>query len=63
MFSGGRPHGKEHIWSDWLKKYVRQLPGHYAAYGLFFTADTWCKVHRSLRGKTPAMATGLTNHG
>jgi hypothetical protein len=30
--------------------------------GLFFAAYNWCKVHRSLRGKTPAMATGLTDH-
>jgi hypothetical protein len=42
--------------------FSKRWDNHRAALGLFFAFYNWCRVHRSLRGKTPAMATGLTDH-
>jgi IS1 family transposase len=42
--------------------FSKRWDNHRAALGLFFAAYNWCKKHGSLRGKTPAMATGLTDH-
>jgi IS1 family transposase/transposase-like protein len=40
------------------KKWVN----HEMALALYFAAYNFCKKHRSLKGKTPAMAAGLTDH-
>lgn len=42
--------------------FSKRWDNHRAALGLFFAAYNWVKVHRSLKGQTPAMASGLTDH-
>jgi hypothetical protein len=35
---------------------------HRAALAIHFCHHNWCRVHRSLKGETPAMAHGIANH-
>lgn len=42
--------------------FSKRWDNHRAALGLFFAHYNWCRAHRSLGGKTPAMASGLANH-
>ena len=42
--------------------FSKRWDNHRAALGLFFAHYNWCRKHRSLNGKTPAEAHGLTNH-
>lgn len=39
--------------------FSKRWGNHRAALGLFFAHYNWCRKHKSLRGKTPAMASGL----
>jgi transposase-like protein/IS1 family transposase len=42
--------------------FSKRWGNHRAALALLFAHYNWCRKHRSLQGKTPAMAHGLTNH-
>jgi hypothetical protein len=42
--------------------FSKRWDNHRAALALFFAHYNWVRKHRSLRGKSPAMATGLTDH-
>lgn len=42
--------------------FSKRWDNHRAALGLFFAHYNWCRVHRSLRRQTPAMASGLATH-
>ena len=42
--------------------FSKKWDNHEAALGLYFAFYNFCRVHGSLDGETPAMATGLTNH-
>jgi IS1 family transposase/transposase-like protein len=42
--------------------FSKRWDNHRAALGLFFAHYNWVRKHRSLGNKTPAMASGLTNH-
>jgi len=39
--------------------FSKRWDNHRAALGLFFAHYNWCRKHRSLKGQTPAMASGL----
>jgi IS1 family transposase len=42
--------------------FSKKWDNHRAALGLFFAHYNWCRKHKSLKGITPAMAHGITNH-
>lgn len=42
--------------------FSKKWNNHRAALGLFFAHYNFCRAHSSLKGETPAMAHGLTNH-
>jgi IS1 family transposase/transposase-like protein len=42
--------------------FSKKWNNHRNALGLFFCHYNYCRPHKSLRGQTPAMAHGLTNH-
>jgi hypothetical protein len=42
--------------------FSKRWGNHRAAMGLLFANYNFCKKHRSLKGRTPAQAHGLTDH-
>jgi IS1 transposase len=42
--------------------FSKTVDNHRHSVALFVATFNFCRVHRSLEGKTPAMAAGLTDH-
>jgi hypothetical protein len=42
--------------------FSKKWENHEAALGLYFAHYNFCRKHNSLKGSTPAMASGLTDH-
>ncbi len=42
--------------------FSKKYENHRAAMGLFFAAYNYCRPHKTLKGKTPAMAHGIADH-
>jgi len=42
--------------------FSKKWENHEAAMGLYFAHYNFCRTHRTLKGRTPAMAAGLSDH-
>jgi len=42
--------------------FSKKWQNHEAALGLYFARYNFCHKHRTLKGQSPAMAAGLTDH-